>query len=340
MVLPYGKREILAQALDRSGCNRLLRLAGTWNGLLVLNYHRIGKPNGSLLDWDLWSADEETFDQQVRYLARNFDLIGLDDLQQVLQRPLESTINRFVMITFDDGYRDNFELAYPILRSHNATAAFFVTTGFIDRPMVPWWDEIAWMVRSSVKHGIDANIWTIQPLEFDDPDRQAAIKSLLQIYKNLDGRETRRYLDFLAVATGSGRCPSELADELWMTWDMLREMQAGGMCFGTHTVNHPVLSSLSAEGQSMELCESRLRLETELGREITAMSYPIGSRQSFNRETRNSLIRHSYRWAFSYYGGFCRPDNYDALDLPRVAVETDVSIPAFHSVATLPQVFA
>ncbi len=342
MILPVPKRELLARALDKSGCNRLLQLAGSWNGLLVLNYHRIGDPAGSAFDWDLWSASAEDFAQQVKYLTRNFDVIGAGDLEDVLRNTHDQMdqASRKVMITFDDGYRDNFELAYPILREHSTTATFFLATGFLDIPKVAWWDEIAWMVRSSNRSRIDANIWTIQPVDFDDPDRTVAVQSLLGTFKRLDGHETGAYLDFLAAATGSGRCPNELADDMWMTWDMVREMRQGGMCFGGHTVNHPVLSSLSAEEQDLEICECRLRIERELGESIDTFSYPVGGPEAFNDATRRSLSNHGFRWAFSYYGGYSRPGQFDCFDIPRVAVETDTSTSAFRSVTSLPQLFA
>ena len=342
MIFPVAKRELLAQALDRTGCNRLLQLAGTWNGLLVLNYHRIGEPAGSLLDWELWSASQEDFDRQVRYLARHFDPIGLDDLNDVLHRRNGRSHgrSRFVMISFDDGYRDNYELAFPILQSCGVPATIFLTTGFLDRRQIAWWDEIAWMIRTSERNRIDANVWTIRPIEFDEPNRSESIQTLLSIFKKLDGHETHAYLEFLAEATGSGRCPTELADEMWMTWDMVRDMRRKGMCFGGHTVNHPVLSSLSLEEQDAEICECRLRIECELSEDITALSYPVGAADSFNDVTRHCLTKHGFRWAFSYHGGYTRLDRYDPLNIPRFAVETDVSMSAFRSVASVPQLFA
>ena len=126
----------------------MLESVPVWNGLLVLNYHRIGSPNGSLFDHDLWSATQDDFDEQVRLLAANFDVIGLDDLRPALddlcagaRRSWQS--RRFVMITFDDGYRDNFELAFPVLESHGVPGVFFITSGFLDSGRLAWWDEIA-----------------------------------------------------------------------------------------------------------------------------------------------------------------------------------------------------
>ena len=334
LTLHVSKRELLAQALDRSGLNRLVARAS--GGLLVLNYHRVGRPEGSSFDHGLWSATEEGFDLQVRYLSRDFDLVGLNDLEHVTR----STNGRHVMITFDDGYRDNYEAAFPILKSHGATATFFLATGFLDRPRVAWWDDIAWMVRSSSRTGIAANVWTIRPVEFDEPTRAAAVRTLLDTYKMLQGRETERFLSFLAEATGSGRCPEQIAADTWMTWSMVQEMRKAGMSFGGHTVNHPVLTSLTPEEQDREIEGCTARLRAELGEAPMAFSYPVGGPGAFDEITRALLERRGYQWAFSYYGGYCRPGRVDRYDVPRVPVEMDVSPSAFRALVSLPQVFA
>ena len=337
-----GKRQLLMDALEVTGGNRLLRLSNPWTGLLVLNYHRIGTADGSLFDWDLWSASENAFEQQVKFLKQNFDLIGIDDLPHVYRRQVMSQgrNERFVMITFDDGYRDNYELAYPILKRHNATATFFLATGFLDQPRVPWWDEIAWVVQMSHQNGIPENDWTSDAVEFDEPSRKNAITRLLRVYKAMPGDENEAYLGFLADATGSGRCPIEQANDLWMNWDMVAEMRNGGMCFGAHTVNHPVLSSLSADEQEIEIYESKLRIEHELSEEVTSLSYPVGSQDAFNTTTREILAKHGIRWAFTFHGGYSRFNELDALAIPRIAIESYVNKAAFRSTVVLPQVFA
>ncbi len=72
-----------------------------------------------------------------------------------LPRVLAAKRGRYGMITFDDGYRDNHATALPILKREGVTATFFVATGFIDAPRLPWWDEIAWMVRTSRQDGLE-----------------------------------------------------------------------------------------------------------------------------------------------------------------------------------------
>ena len=273
-------------------------------------------------------------------------MIGLSELPEAI-RDLQAAgrqlwkSSRFAMITFDDGYVDNYELAYPVLRTNDATGVFFVATGFIDEPQLAWWDEIAWMIRSSKRDTLRlAENWLDELLKLDRSDRRQVINQMLRACHRLDGCRTKQFLDGIAEETGSGRAPKEAANEQWMTWDMIREMSAGGMDFGAHTVTHPILANLTAEEQGMEVCESRLRIEKQLDRPITSLSYPVGKRESFNDETRAALSKHGFDWAFSYYGGHSSGAHIDRFDIPRVAIESDVSMADFRSCCALPHVFA
>ncbi len=336
MPIRTSKRSLLARALDVTGCGRMLRVAAPWEGVLILNYHRIGNKNNSLLDRNLWSATDEDFDAQMGMIAKNFQVVGLDDLELVLH----SRSGRFVMVTFDDGYLDNYTNAYPILKAHGVPATFFITTGFLDVPKIPWWDEIAWIVRTSPLEALDVNPWTTTPVPFDEPHREGAINRLLTVYKRLPGTETEAYVNFLAESLKTGRSPAQIAKKLWMTWDMIREMKQNGMSFGGHTVNHPVLANLPADQQDEEIRECRRRLIEELGEPIEAFSYPVGGPKSFNADTRTSLIRHGFKWGFTYLGGYCHYGQEDRLAMQRTAIETDVDLPIFRALTTLPQVFS
>jgi len=323
-----------ARQLTAAVLRPLFRRIGTWRGVLVLNHHRVGDPARSSLDRSMWSATADGFDEQVRFLARETEVIVPDELEAALERPR----GRAVMLTFDDGYRDNHDVAYPILRAHGVRACFFIATGFVDSPHIAWWDEIAWMVRQSAKRTLEPGEWLDAPLALDDPDHAAWLLS--DRYKQLPGDRTEAFLDFLAEATGSGRCGAEEAREEWMTWDMVRELHGGGMAIGGHTVSHPVLSRRSAEEQDAEVRGCGERLEAELGEPMRAFSYPVGARSSFDAHTRRALERHAVPLAFSFYGGYQRPGRLDRHDVPRSAVFAAWSRDDFVAATVLPQLFA
>ncbi len=336
MVAAINKRALLANILGQSVIDPIARRCSAWSGLLVLNYHRIGSPAGSLFDWELWSAKEDDFDAQVAYLARHYDIVGPEDLEEVRR----SQHGRHVMITFDDGYRDNYELAFPILKRRGATATFFLATGYLDQPRLTWWDEIAWMVRSSDRSGIDRNEWLLQDMAFDEPSRCHAIRTLLDIYKQLDHDDTQRFVSSLAEETGSGRAQIDVASEQWMTWDMVREMRREGMSIGGHTVSHPVLARHDVSTQEEEISVCKQRIETEIGQSISMFSYPVGSRAAFDEYTQAFLKQHGFDAAFSYYGGLNKTEEWSDYDLLRVPIEREVTLAEFRALLAMPQVFA
>jgi peptidoglycan/xylan/chitin deacetylase (PgdA/CDA1 family) len=314
------------------------RIAGSlfrWSGIVSLNYHRIGDGRRSLFDRGLWSATEESFDAQVRWLKAHFDIVSPDDIPYVRQIKR----GRHVIITFDDGFLDNFTAGYPILKSRNAKATFFITTGFIDRMELPWWDKIAWMVRTCKRPSIKIPKYLEADVELDEPDRERAVRTILRAYKKLPAEQTAQYLNAIAVATGSGHPDANAIDlnRLWMTWEMLREMSHGGMTIGGHGVSHSVLSRMSYEQQFNEIETCRARIADELKASMRTFAYPVGSRDAFNADTRSCLERCDVKAAFSYYGGFRKFDEWDDFDIPRLAIEQDMSFDEFRSVVLLPQ---
>jgi peptidoglycan/xylan/chitin deacetylase (PgdA/CDA1 family) len=330
-----GKRRLLAESLVGSGCEWLLRKVGAWQGLLVLNYHRIGNPATTLWDHDLWSASADEFNWQMRHLKRHFDVVGPDDLEHVQS----SKRGRHIFVSFDDGYRDNYELAFPILRDHGIPATFFVATQFIDNPYVSWWDEVAWMIRSTTRDFVDGANWFSEPILINKLDPQLTIRTLLKVLKTLNSQKSQEFLNHLGEVTGCGRCQPQHAAGMWMDWDMIRQMRAGGMHFGAHTVNHPVLSRLPIEHQRWEIVESRRRIEQELGETVSSFSYPVGGPETCTEETRQCLRDEGFRWAFRYGVGYHRNPFEDPMQIPRLAVEQTTGRAIFRSLTALPQFF-
>lgn len=334
-----SKREQAAQLLSRTGLGKLLSWLGRWDGLLVFNYHRIGDGRGTEDDEALYSATAEGFDAQLQALATNCDVVGPDDLDLVLAGRRRG---RFAHITFDDGYRDNYTVALPLLRARGVGATFFVTTDFVDQRNAAWWDEIAWMVKRSARPVIEPNEFFGEPVRLGPGTGvlSTAIHFLLRIYKRLSPADTVRFVDFLAEATGAGHRPAEALAATWMTWDMLREAAAAGVEIGGHTVTHPVLARLSPTEQAWQVDQCRLRIEQEIGRPMRLFSYPVGGRQSFDDHTRAALARNDVRYAFSYYGGYQSTRRWDRFDIRRVAVESVTNPASFESLFRLPQLFA
>lgn len=323
----------IAKVLDSAGVARLLSSVGAWRGTLVLNYHRIA-PADTRPTGEGWSATEDELDSQLRYLNKHVEVVGPEAL-------LERRNGRSVILTFDDGYRDNYERALPLLREHGVPATFFLATGFLDRGGVAWWEEIDWMVQSSTRPRLNGALTAGAELSLGDKAaRRKAVARLLERYKQLPGGETEQFLDQLAQATGSGRLDPGEGRDAWMTWDMARELLAAGMSIGGHSVSHPVLARLPQGQQRREILECRDRLAQELGIPMELFSYPVGLPGTFDERTIACLREAGVRLAFSYYGGYSRLHVPNPYDVPRSSVWLGMQPERFHALTALPQVFA
>lgn len=307
-----NREGLIAAGLNSSRLSALATSGARWEGIVVVNYHRIGDGATCPFDRVAFSVTADQFERQVSCVAKHFEVVGPHDLIEELPRGA----GRRIMLTLDDGYRDNYSVAFPILKQHGVQATFFVTTGYLDCPQVAWWDEIAWMVRACPSAVLPSGQWLKTPVTVDAVDREPAISELLTRYKQLSGYP-REYLMFLAESTGSGRCPAGLTENMWMTWDMVRELDAAGMSIGAHTVNHPILGRLSPEDQDAEIGESKRRIEAELGHPVSPFAYPDGSLGAFDEVSRAAVERHGFQLGFSFYGGVNCPATWNRFDIRR-----------------------
>lgn len=325
------KKRIAARLLSGTGIGRALSAMLPQRGVLVLNYHRIGDGSASPYDRELWSATTEAFDAQVRFLKRHCDVISPGELDSALAQKR----GRQVLVTFDDGYLDNYELAFPVLKDQGVRATFFIATGFIDNPSIPWWDEIAWLLRSTPHARLPLAPWFAKGLSIWHK-RAAVIRKVLAKYKSLPADDAVALLAALRSAAGVAHPPD--APGHWMDWSMIREMAGAGMTIGGHTVHHPVLSRLSAARQREEIETCGARILAETGCPMEYFAYPVGSPWAFDDNTLACLQATGVRRAFSYYGGYATLDS-PRFDVPRVAIEDHVGIHEFKAMARLPQVF-
>jgi peptidoglycan/xylan/chitin deacetylase (PgdA/CDA1 family) len=302
----------------------------SWNGLLVLSYHRIGQAAGYPYDRAAWSATPDVLDAHLSLLVKHFEVIGPREIDAARR----ARRGRFIVLTFDDGYRDSFDEALPLLRSHGVPAGFFPITGLLDRPHVPWWDEVAWMVRTSTRGPVPAGQWLDAPVAFDEPDREGAVRALLLRYRTIPGCETEAFLDFIAERTGSGRHPQDEASERWLSWDMVRLLHEAGMTIGAHTATHPVLTMLSQEEQWSEIASCRRRIEAEVGEPSTIFAYPAGR---FDDRTRACLAAEGVELAFAHSGGYYRLNQpWDPYDVRRTPISRRVDVKRLRDMLTLP----
>lgn len=314
-----NRRGLATSVASRVGLLPLLERVGSRPGLAVLVYHRVMAVDGHRYDKAVIEATPEEFDAQMGMLKKRHAVLGPDELVDVIVNPRRLRHFR-VAVTFDDGYRDNYDHAFPILKSHGLAAFFFVPTHYMDSRRLSWWDQVAYVIRRSGKPTltIDYPQRVVVDVDPGNPDR--AIQRVLRIYTRSDA-DLARFLAAVEEACEQ-RVPDEAEDRQFMSWAEAMEMSRAGMAIGSHTHSHSILAPLTAEEQRAEFRQSRAQLEA---RNLAAdvLAYPVGSPTTFSATTVTCAKEEGYRVAFSNYGGVNLPDTMNPFDVRRLNMSVD-----------------
>ncbi len=318
MRLP-GKRELLARGLFWSGISFTLSQLPAKDSLLILNYHRIGNPDDDLFDPGVFSTTADQFNDQMSYLKRYVSLVTLEEALSFIDGTTNANSRRCrVLITFDDGYLDNYEVAYPILRSHSIQGVFFLTTSMVGTCHVPWWDHIAYLVKTARSRRFSLRYPAGLDVDIDKNGLTASLRAILNLYKRPDNADPARFIGELTEEAKGEDPPGTL--RRFLNWDEAREMTRNGMAVGSHTHSHNLLSQLEPDQQYEELSKSRAILKEQIGIEANVLAYPVGAKTSFTNQTKQAARGAGYRAAFSFYGGTNMKGKTSPYDVARMGI--------------------
>ena len=295
-----SKSSFLATSLRRVGAVRLLDAFWGPTRLTVLVYHRIVDAKTDQFHYyDDVTLPPAVFERQMAYVAEHFNVIDLATLHAFLQNgePLPS---RPLLITFDDGYLDNYSNAWPILRAYHLPAVIFLTTARMDDPMPLWWDECAYYFHHTPH--LQATLPLLGQQDLSTPKQRIAVREkLLGQLKRLPEAQKQAMISQLPAALAVEPPPRDRS--LFLTWDQVRELVANGVACQPHTVTHPILTRIPVEEMRWQLKTSRDRIITETEQEIIAFAYPNGLATDINASTQQALRDLGYKMAFTMAHG-------------------------------------
>jgi peptidoglycan/xylan/chitin deacetylase (PgdA/CDA1 family) len=312
----------VARALVWTRADALLgAIADPARTALVVGYHRVvddfsreaGRTIAPML------ITRRMLEEQLDWIGRRYRFVGLDELGEGLERRDEPA-RPLAAVTFDDGYRDVYELAFPLLRRKGIPTAVFVVTDItgsreiqahdrlylaLSRAFARWADPAGGLRRLLAGVGIE-----IPGMEQWTGVGWTAGSVLVWLLRGLSRADVRLIIDALEDEVGfdEGAARSLFP----MTWDMLARMQRAGVVIGSHTRTHAWLTLEDREEALDELCGSRRELESRLGTTVRHFAYPDGR---FDKETAGMVAAAGYR--FGYTTCSHRDPNYPLLTIPR-----------------------
>lgn len=238
--------------------------------MAILLYYRIGDPTE--YPWSIPPVSTQDFENQIRYLCQTRELLSLDELTSRL-RENQSLPSKAAVITFDDGYKNCYTNAYPILKKYHVPATIFLTTGHIGTGKLFWWDKVSYIAFNVRK--------TLKP---DDPRHRQSLPQLRRQLKRLSEENKNLMIEEFVEASGIA-IPPLLGKELILSWDEVREMNSNSITIGAHSVTHPILTRLSPEQARSEIIQSKRDIEERVGCVVTVFAYPNGLFGDFDAQT-------------------------------------------------------
>ncbi|HPN33608.1 MAG TPA: polysaccharide deacetylase family protein [bacterium] len=312
---------LISQILYYAGVVFLVEKVASAKGVIILAYHRVNEGAEDPLNMTISPRD---FEIQMKYLAAHYSPITMSDLWD---RP-NGKGPAGVVVSFDDGYADNYHRAFPILQRYAVPAIFFLTVEPIENRTSLWYDRICQSIFSCQGEPLDLSTFGLaDKVAVDERQKTKTAKALvLYAKKNLDRPQIDALIHYLQRHCPSGdACRSEM-----LTWDQVREMADAGMEFGAHTMTHAILSRLDPEEQRWEIQQSKEKIEHRLGRPVYFFSYPNGGPCDYTDQTVSLLEAVGFRAACTL-----TPGNADAsrpYALPRIGI--DEAYTGYHSIGT------
>jgi peptidoglycan/xylan/chitin deacetylase (PgdA/CDA1 family) len=232
----------------------------------ILMYHRLTDNN------IIPGISSEKFEAQLQHLCKYYDVVSIDEIISDIKN---KQINaKKIALTFDDGYVDFYEKAWPLLKKYNVPATVYITTEFIDKRQWMWPDKVRVMLNNTAHTKVD--VPTIGKLHLNEQDFEKNWHIISDCCLSLKEPDRNRFLIELAEILEVAIDEHPPINFSALTWEQLSIMSYEGLNIGSHTVTHPILTNISHEQLSFELSESKRIIEQKLDIEVKGVCYPNG----------------------------------------------------------------
>jgi peptidoglycan/xylan/chitin deacetylase (PgdA/CDA1 family) len=278
---------------------------------VILCYHGIGESGNPLGV----APTRELFEAQMRFLRENYRVVSLDQACRELRNGAISEPG--VVITFDDGYRSAYTVAFPILQRYRLPATVYLTLDSVETGQVAWYDRVflAMAVAPSGElHLDDQDSWRFQ---LNSPEDR--LRAALQIVAHLRTLPNSQRCACCASLEDRIGLPQNALSSRVLTWEEIHLMHQAGISFGSHTLTHPVVSQLSLEELQQELGASKCMLEKKLGVPVLDFAFPFGKASDCSSRALEVLSHSGYRSAVTTVPGVNTPQVHP-FELRRLQV--------------------
>lgn len=307
----------VAYALSRMRVDALVgALAETRTLPLLVGYHRVVEDfaESARRSIPAMLTSSRMLEEHLDWIGRRYRFVDLDELGGYLERGEDAS--RLAAITFDDGYRDFFEQAFPVLARKGVPAAVFVVTDLVGNAELQIHDRVSLLLTRAFRQWSDPARElraVLDGLQVRLPGLERAdhpLSVMASLVRALSRKDVLRVADTLERQVGFDE--AEAADMLPLTWSMLAALQRAGVIIGSHTRTHAWLTQERPDKVREEIQGSRRVLERRLGAPVNHFAYPDGR---FDATTAVEVAAAGYR--FGYTTCAHRDEHYALATIPR-----------------------
>jgi len=267
---------------------------------LILAYHRVVARRDPEAECSLSAiiVCPDSFREQIAYLMDHYDIVSLERLPLIASEG--SQFRKIAVITFDDGWKDNYTNAYPVLREYGIPATIFLVTDHIGTSRWFWPEKVIYILKKAGKLRIRApqflREWLGPELDyFPAPTDVNGIHTLIESMKGLSVEKLDCILGYLSKKTGVSLVSLEKT-RILLDWDEVKEMASHGISFGSHTQTHPIMPSIQVDMASEEIRGSKKTIEKHLKKPCVTFAYPNGN---WDETVRKIVMESGYTCACS-----------------------------------------
>jgi len=216
----------------------------------------------------------------MRYLSKTHKILPLNRIAEYLREGRHLN-KKVAVVTFDDGYKDNYNNAFPILKKYEVPATVFLVTGHIGSENLFWYDKVRYLIWNTKLKKIKVNGFGDFLLE-SKSDKLNSSFMIVEKLKKIPNEKKNHLIEKL-VNVFDVDIPRGLGKDVILSWDEVKEMSESGIDFGAHTVTHPILTRIPLDQAKFEISQSKKDIEKRLNKPVDTFCYPNGTSSDFNK---------------------------------------------------------
>jgi peptidoglycan/xylan/chitin deacetylase (PgdA/CDA1 family) len=325
------------KGLIRSGASLAYHASGHYRRanlgqFVILMYHRVlrdGDPYIRYIQPGMY-VRESSFEKQLELLSDAYQIVSLQQMLELIETGQASDARQYCVITFDDGWRDNYQYAFPLLKKFSAPATIFLTASFVGTQRLFWHEKVSklfYLARSHGKQpapatapaGDEGDATSLLMRHIRSPRAsETAVDAAIEGLKPLSVARIEAVVDAVAARLGI----SFENERTMLSWEEIREMGRHGISFGSHTSEHQILTQIDLADAAREIKGSMAQLRGSELNYVPVFCYPNGR---YNDAIRSLVMEAGYSAAVTTRLGRQSRDLKDPFAIARIGIHEDIA---------------